>query len=103
MAVLALLLLPTAAGRFLLDLAGGLLILVLILPLVLAGAGWIGWTLLQSRMRTCATCGAVSFSAAGVCTVCGSELPGPSSESQSETPSTPASQAVIDVSVKEID
>ena len=51
--VLLLLLLPTAAGRVLLDLAGGLLLIALVLPFVLAGVGWIGWKLLQSRMVTC--------------------------------------------------
>ena len=41
--LLVLLLLPTAAGRVLLDLAGGLLITLFALPIVLGGLGWIGW------------------------------------------------------------
>ena len=63
-AVLALLLLPTAAGRLLLDVAGGLILVVLALPVILGGVGWIGWKLLQSRMRTCPACGTVSFATA---------------------------------------
>ena len=54
-AVVLLLLVPTAAGRFLLDLAGGVLLALLALPLILSGLGWIGWKLLQSRMTSC-TC-----------------------------------------------
>ena len=48
--VVLLLLLPTAAGRLLLDLAGGVLLALLVLPLILSGLGWIGWKLLQSRI-----------------------------------------------------
>ena len=45
--VVLLLLLPTAAGRLLLDLAGGVLLALLALPLILSGLGWIGWKLLS--------------------------------------------------------
>lgn len=41
--LLLLILLPTAAGRVLLDVAGGLLLVLLALPLILGGAGWLGW------------------------------------------------------------
>ena len=37
--VVLLLLLPTAAGRFLLDLAGGVLLALLALPLIFSGLG----------------------------------------------------------------
>ena len=46
-------LLPTAAGRALVDLLGGLMLLALAIPVVLTGVGWIGWKVLQSRMITC--------------------------------------------------
>ena len=39
--VVLLLLLPTAAGRLLLDLAGGVLLALMALPLILSGLGWI--------------------------------------------------------------
>lgn len=61
-AVLGLLLLPTAAGRVLLDVAGGLVLVLLALPLILGGVGWLGWKVLQSRMTTCGVCGTVNFS-----------------------------------------
>jgi hypothetical protein len=48
-----LLLLPAGAGRLLLDLAGGLLVVLLMLPVLLGGLGWVGWKVLQTRMQTC--------------------------------------------------
>jgi hypothetical protein len=65
-----LLLLPGPAGRFLLDLVGGLTLTLLFLPLLAGGAVWIGWQLLRSRLRTCGVCG-VSSLAADVCPACG--------------------------------
>ena len=65
--VVLLLLLPTAAGRLLLDLAGGVLLALLALPLILSGLGWIGWKLLQSRMISCTACGATGLKGAAVC------------------------------------
>ncbi len=108
-AVLALLLLPTAAGRVLLDVAGGLILVVLALPVILGGVGWIGWKLLQSRMRTCPACGTVSFATAGSCQMCGAELPNTRSNGSApssgvvEDNAVPASAATIDVSAEELD
>ena len=61
--LLGLLLLPTAAGRVLLDLAGGILLVLLALPVLLAGLGWVGWKVLQSRVRTCEACGLSTMTA----------------------------------------
>ena len=74
-AVVLLLLVPTAAGRLLLDLAGGVLLALIALPLILSGLGWIGWKLLQSRMISCPACGATGLKGAGVCAVCGTPYP----------------------------
>lgn len=71
MLLLALLLLaPTAAGRVLLDLVGGLTLLVVLLPLGLGGLGWIAWLVLQRRLRTCPACGFRSLGSE-VCPACG--------------------------------
>ena len=102
--VLLVLLLPTAAGRLLLDLAGGVLLALLALPLVLSGLGWIAWKLLQSRMISCTACGATGLKGAAVCAVCGTPYP-----SAGETPvsaaatSTPASDLTIDVVAQDVD
>ena len=96
-AVVLLLLVPTAAGRLLLDLAGGVLLAFLALPLILSGLGWIGWKLLQSRMISCTACGATGLKGAGVCAVCGTPYPSAAS------PSTPASDLTIDVVAQDVD
>ena len=102
--VVLLLLLPTAAGRLLLDLAGGVLLALLALPLILSGLGWFGWKLLQSRMISCTTCGATGLKGAAVCAVCGtpyaSEGGSPASVA---TPSAPASDLTIDVVAQDVD
>jgi rRNA maturation protein Nop10 len=67
------LLAPGPASRFLLDVLGGLSLLILFLPLLLAGGGWLAWRLLRSRVRICPCCGTSTF-AADVCPACGSSL-----------------------------
>lgn len=74
--LLLVLLLPGPAGRFLLDLLGGLTLTLLVLPLLVGGAGLIGWQIIRSRLRSCAACGAVSFGAAA-CPACGASLEQP--------------------------
>ena len=97
LAIVLLLLLPTAAGRLLLDLAGGLLLILLVLPFLLTGLGWIGWKILQSRMVNCLACGAVNFGGSSVCSVCGTPLDGMSGPD----PSVPASEVTIDVTAQD--
>ena len=70
-----LLLLPTSAGRILLDLLGGLTLTLLLLPLLAGALAWIGWQVLRSRLRTCPACG-VSSLAEKICPACGSLMQG---------------------------
>ena len=102
--VVLLLLLPTAAGRLLLDLAGGVLLALLALPLILSGLGRIGWKLLQSRMISCTACGATGLKGAAVCAVCGTPyaIEGDSPASAA-APSVPASDLTIDVVAQDVD
>ena len=104
--LLALLLLPTAAGRVLLDLAGGLLITLLALPVVLGGLGWIGWKVLQSRVRTCEACGLSTMTTHAQCPACGSTLPARKSGASTEKAvddSLPASDVTIDIKAEDVD
>ena len=74
-AIAALLLLgPGRASRLLIDVLGGLTLTLLLLPLVLGAVGWVGWTILQRRLRTCQACG---FSSIGgeQCPACGTAYP----------------------------
>ncbi|TVS04554.1 MAG: hypothetical protein EA413_08925 [Cyanobium sp. PLM2.Bin73] len=103
---MVLLLAPGPAGRFLLDLLGGLTLLVLLLPLLFGAAGVVGWQLLRRRLRTCSACGFTSVGSA-VCPACGTPFaPSPSSSTSSGVPPSveiPASEATIDVDVVDVD
>ena len=103
-AVVLLLLVPTAAGRLLLDLAGGLLLALLAIPLILSGLGWIGWKLLQSRMVSCTACGATGLKGTGICAVCGTPYANAEASSGvAAASSSPACDLTIDVIAQDVD
>lgn len=111
---LLLLLAPGPAGRFLLDLLGGLTLLVLLLPLLFGVAGVVGWQLLKRRLRTCPDCGLTSMGL-GVCPSCGAPLdsatmsstgsadPGPAGPDPVRAGEIRAADATIDVEVVEVE
>ncbi|MEA5411104.1 hypothetical protein VB737_04920 [Synechococcus sp. BA-120 BA3] len=82
----ALLLLPTSAGRLLLDVIGGLTLTLLLLPLLAGGVALIGWQLVRRRLRTCPSCGFTSLGT-DVCPACGTLFS--SAEAQGSSPSDP--------------
>ena len=45
MVFILLIILPTPAGKFIIDLAGGIFLIITIIPLVLGGVGWFTWKL----------------------------------------------------------
>ena len=79
--ILLLLLLPTAAGRILIDVVGGVALVLVAVPLILTGLGWIGWKLMQAQGER------TSNSTVG---------------SRSET-AAPASEVTIDVTAQDVD
>jgi len=79
--VLLVLLLPTAASRILLDVVGGVALVLVAVPLILTGLGWIGWKLLQMQADN------NQQSAVG---------------SKTESP-TPASEVTIDVITQDVE
>ena len=79
--VLLVLLLPTAAGRILLDVVGGVALVLVAVPLILTGLGWIGWKLLQMQAEN------TQQSTVG---------------SRAES-STPASEVTIDVTAQDVE
>ena len=104
LALLLLLLLPTAAGRVLIDIAGGLMLAVFLIPLLLTGVGWLGWRAFQSRVVTCSVCGVGTLSNTGSCPVCGSAMSKGDNATSSDpqgSDSTPASSATIDVTAED--
>lgn len=68
-----LLLLPGTAGRVLVDLIGGLTLTLLVVAVVLGGAGLVAWQRLRSRLRACPSCGTLSFGQP-VCPACSTLL-----------------------------
>ena len=93
------LLLPSATGRFFLDIAGGLLILLAIIPILITIIGWISWKIFQSQLSTCTSCGTSFFSQTEQCPICGSL--NPNLDLNKKNNSVPASAATIDVSAEE--
>ncbi|HGY5541700.1 MAG: hypothetical protein AB8A71_03095 [Prochlorococcus sp.] len=104
LALLLILLLPTAAGRILLDFAGGLMLAALVLPFLLTGLGWLGWRVLQSRMVTCQACGVRTLGSSGQCPICGAGLSdgsGSTGFKPDADMSIPASSTTIDITAED--
>ncbi len=93
-----LLLLPSPAGRVLLDVLGGITLTLLLLPLLLGGAGLIAWQILRRRLRRCEVCG---FTAMGLdqCPACGTPYGASASTPGEQLPEIDARQVTIDVEV----
>ena len=79
---LLLLLAPSPAGRFVLDLLGGITMLLVLLPLLLGAAGFVAWQVIQRRLRTCEACGFASMEKE-VCPACGSDFAAPTAGAES--------------------
>jgi hypothetical protein len=92
-----LLLAPGTFGRLFLDLAEGLTLTVVVLPLILGIGGFVGWQLLQRRFKPCPACGFVS-SGLDTCPACGTSLAN-GSAAASSAEFIDASTATIDVEV----
>lgn len=72
-ALAAVLLLVPGTGRFLLDVVGGLTLLLLLLPLFAGVGGFLAWQVIRRRLQTCPACGTISFGSE-ICPACGTPL-----------------------------
>ena len=90
--------LPSAAGRILIDIAGGLLVLSIILPIILGGAGWLGWKYLKTKMVGCEACGINTFGNNDKCGICGANL---KVKERNLDDGLDASAATIDIKVED--
>lgn len=93
-----LLLIPGPATRLLLDVVGGLTLLILLLPLVAAGVGYLGWQAIRRQLTTCPACGTTSFGSE-LCPACGTFL-GQGNQNSARSGAVPpldASQVTINV------
>ena len=99
MVLLLVLVLPTPAGKLIIDLAGGIFLLITLIPLILGGIGWLAWKRIQSKMQTCEACGSSFLNDQIICPICGTNI----NNKKDSFENIPASAATIDVQTQEID
>ena len=99
MVFILLLIFPTPAGKFIIDLAGGLFLIITILPLILGGVGWFAWKRMKSQVQTCEACGSTFLTSQIICPICGIQI----KKSNDNLANTPASAATIDIKSEKID
>ena len=71
MVFILLLIFPTSAGKFIIDFAGGLILIIAIIPLIIGSLGWLAWKRFQSNLQTCEACGSSFLSSQTICPICG--------------------------------
>ncbi len=99
MVFILLLIVPTPAGKFIIDLAGGIFLILTIIPLLLGGVGWFAWKRIQSKVQTCEACGSSFLNTQLICPVCGTKI----KNSKDNLENIPASAATIDIKSENID
>ena len=80
------------------------MLVLIALPILLGGAGWIGWRLIQSRIKTCSACGLSTFTNSPKCPACGSFLSNERDKKDNDPTSSysePASSVTIDINAEE--
>ena len=89
---------PTPAGKFIIDLAGGIFLFITIIPLILGGIGWFAWKRIQSKVQTCEACGSTFLNTEMICPVCGATI----KNTNDTLENIPASAATIDIKSEDI-
>ena len=98
MVFILLVILPTPAGKFIIDLAGGIFLIITTIPLILGGIGWLTWKRIQSKVQTCEACGSTFLNRQMVCPICGA-----TTNTKEILENLPASAATIDIKSENID
>ena len=98
MVFILLLILPTSAGKFIFDLAGGIFLVITLIPLILGGIGWFAWKRIQSKIQTCEACGSSFLNSQITCPICGTSIKDPKDYLEN----IPASAATIDIKSEDI-
>ena len=89
---------PTPAGKFIIDLAGGIFLFITITTLILGGIGWFAWKRIQSKVQTCEACGSTFLNTEMICPVCGAMI----KNTKDILENIPASAATIDIKSEDI-
>ena len=98
MVFILLLIVPTPAGKFIIDLAGGIFLIITIIPLILGGVGWLAWKRIQSNLQTCEACGSSFLNTQITCPICGTSR----RDAKDKFENIPASAATIDIKSENI-
>ena len=99
MVFILLLIFPTPSGKFIIDFAGGIFLVITLIPLILGGIGWFSWKKIQSRIQTCDACGSSFLNSQIICPICGKNI----KNSKDILENIPASSATIDIKSEELD
>ena len=99
MVFILLLIIPTPAGKLIIDLAGSIFIIITIVPLILGGVGWFAWKRIQSKVQTCENCGSSFINSQIICPICGTKI----RDQKDNLENIPASAATIDIQSENID
>ena len=99
MVFILLVIFPTPAGKFIIDLAGGIFLIITIIPLILGGIGWFTWKKIQSKVKICEACGSTFINSQTICPVCGKTI----NNTTDTLENIPASAATIDIKSEDID
>ena len=93
-------LLPTSAGRFFINMASGIMILIFLATILISGVGWLSWRKIKANIKSCGNCGANYFAESALCPICGSNQKLDTDDSEFNIP---ASSATIDISAEDAD
>ena len=99
MVLILFVILPTPAGKFIIDLAGGIFLIITIIPLILGGIGLFTWKRIQSKVQTCEACGSSFHNNQMICPICGTTI----KNTNDILENIPASAATIDIVSEDID
>ncbi len=99
MVLILLVILPTPAGKFIINLTGGIFLIITLIPLILGGIGWLTWKRIQSKAQTCEVCGTTFLNTQIICPICGPTI----KDTKDILENIPASAATIDIKSEDID
>ena len=99
MVFVLLLIFPTPAGKFIIDLTGGIFLVITIMTLLIGGLGLLAWKRIQSNLQTCEACGSSFLNSQTICPICGTNI----NKTQDNLENIPASAATIDIKSENID
>jgi len=99
MVFILLVILPTPAGKFIIDLAGGIFLFITIIPLILGGIGWFAWKRIKSKVQICEACGSTFINNKMICPTCGTTM----KNTADILENIPASAATIDIKSEDMD